>query len=224
MKSSTTRKKATTARTKPAAARAKAKRTSTRKPTGLSAAELIQTADQLGLRLYAIEGLTNFKRRAMETIERVRAAGMSYDKMTDSDWILMLQFIRDKTGGDQAFGRICQRLNIGPNEAFAGINSFVHEIAWQDGTLLQLSAAIDAKHREYGAKEDETWAEGEAPDDVEELRAAFDRRYLQLKVAILRHHGENEMAALLEADPDAYEARVEAGKGLFNEKRADKKD
>ena len=70
MKSSTARKKATTARTKPAAARAKAKRTSTRKPTGLSAAELIQTADQLGLRLYAIEGLTNFKRRAMETIER----------------------------------------------------------------------------------------------------------------------------------------------------------
>ena len=141
---------------------------------------------------------------AMETIERVRAAGMSYDKMTDSDWILMLQFIRDKTGGDQAFGRICQRLNIGPNEAFAGINSFVHKIAWQDGTLLQLSAAIDAKHREYGAKEDETWAEGEAPDDVEELNNKWERRTREIEAEVLREFGEDEMADALLADHDAF--------------------
>lgn len=207
MKSSNTRKKATTARTKPAAARAKAKRTSTRKPTGPSAVELIQTADQLGLKLYAAEGLTNFRQRAMTSLKRIEAAGMTYDSNQPEDWILLLQSFRDEG-------------KMSPDEIFFGIDDNVGNIVLDDPEVKRLYEASEAKHREAGFGEDETWPDEKPPAAVQKIWDAYWERYYLLKAAILRHHGEDEMADLLEADPDAYEARVEAGKVLF-EKRHD---
>lgn len=207
MKTSNTRKKATTARTKPAAVRSKAKRTTSGKPTGLSAAELIQTADQLGLKLYATEGLTNFRQRAMTSLKRIEAAGMTYDGLQPEDWILLAQEVREKGG-------------MSSDEIFAGIDNNVDEIVYDDPEIQRLSAAIDAKYKEYGAKDDECWPDGEAPEDMEVLRTAFDDRRFQLRIAVLRHHGEDEMAALLESDPDAYEAIVERGREATMKRQA----
>jgi len=106
------------------------------------------------------------------------------------------------------------------DEIFAGIAHFVEEIAWNDPEIIRLSKAIDAKHREAGAKEDETWPEGEAPEDVEKLRAAWDSRFLHLRVAILRHHGEDGMADLILNDPDAYAGQVKRGEKLIDERKA----
>lgn len=219
---SDTKKKPKMSKTKPASAgKSKTRRTS----TGPGGIELLKTAAALDLKLYAIEGLTNFKQRAIASLHRLEEGGMTYDQYKPSDWILMLQFIRD--GHDavsESFNQGLQDRGFGPDEIFAMIDSNVEEIAWQDAGIIRLSKAIDAKHREYGAKDGETWAEGEAPEDVEELRTAFDQRFLQLKLAILRHHDDNGMADLLENDPDAYDDRVESGRAVFKEKYPDKTD
>lgn len=189
-------------------AAAKAKRPTTRKKPG--GAALLQTADALALKLYAAEGLTNDRQRKMESLQKMQEGGMTYDKFQDEDWILMSQAIRERGA-------------MSPDEVFAGIDNAVENIAWKDAELIRLSNAIDAMYKEYGAKDDEHWAVGEGPEEFEKLRTAFDDRFLQLRAAILRHHGEDDMAALLEHDAAAYDARVEAGKAIFKEKHPDRK-
>lgn len=169
--------------------------------------DLLRIADKAGLQRYAAEGLTNSQQRAMASLQRIIEGGMSYDKFLPSDWILLIQHLQNSG-------------KLSSDEAFAGIDSNVHEIAWVDAEILRLSKAIDDLYKEYGAAEDEHWPDGEAPEDMEELRAAFDRRYLQLKVAILRHHGENEMAALLLNDPSAYDDQAEKGRKIFEDNHA----
>jgi hypothetical protein len=172
-------------------------------------AELIQTADRLGLKLYAVEGLTNERQRKMESLQKIQEGGMTFDKFQDEDWILMSQAIRERGA-------------MSPDEIFAGIDNAVDNIAWKDAGLIRLSNAIDAMYKAYGAKDDEHWPVGEGPDEFEKLRTAFDQRFFQLQVAILRHHGEDDMADLLEKDMDAYAARVEAGQALAEKRHSDR--
>lgn len=184
-------------------------------------AALLQAADDMDLKLYAAEGLTNFKERALASVERINEAGGTFDKFQDSDWILMLQYFRDKGKDDPVAESIIQGRGFGPDEIFAGIDSFVHNIALDDPQLKRLYEASEAKHKAAGFGEDEEWPEDDRPADVQEIFDAYWDRYHQLKVAILRHHGEIEMADLLENDPDDYDARVESGKAIFNEKHKD---
>lgn len=140
------------------------------------------------------------------------AIGHLEDKApTWSDSILMVQFVMETGRGE-----------YGEDEGFAAIASFAEEIAWEDQEINRLSKAIDDKHKEAGMTEDETWPDGEGPEDVEALRAAWDSRFLQLRVAILRRHDENEMADLLMNDPDAFQDRVEKGQKIFEERKGGK--
>lgn len=197
---SNTRKKAT----KPATA-AKSK---TRRRAKPDAADLIQTAARLGLKLYAVEGLTNFRQRAREAIKRMEENGHSMKDNTAEDHILTCQFIRES--GD-----------VDPEIVFAWIDSLVHDIALDDAELKRLYDASEARHREAGFGEDDEWPEDKRPADVQALFDAYWELYYQLKVAILRHHGEDEIADLLENDSDAYDVRLETCKALAEKFHSD---
>ena len=143
------------------------------------------------------------KERALTT-----AVNLAAGEPTGADSILMVQFIREQGRG-----------KIGEDECFAGIAGFAESIAWEDHEINRLSKAIDEKHKEAGLAEDETWPDGEGPEDVETLRAAWDSRFLQLRVAILRRHGEDGMADLLMTDPAAFQDRVEKGQKIFDKRK-----
>ncbi len=126
--------------------------------------------------------------------------------ITYSDAILMAQFIRERGG-------------MGEDEVFAGIASFAEAIAREDGELNRLFQASEAKHKEAGFGEDEEWPEDNRPADVQALFDAYWDRFLQLRVAILRRHGEDGMADLLMNDPDAFQDRVDRGQKAFDERK-----
>jgi hypothetical protein len=162
--------------------------------------DLLRIADKVGLQQYAAEGIRDRRTRAIAEL-------VSMEEGKRPSAILQAQYIREIGAMDQ-------------DEIFAGMDSFAEETAWEDRELNRLSMAIDAKYKEYGAADDEDWPDGEAPEDMEELRTAFDKRFLQLKLSFLRHHGEDTMADLLENDPDEYAARVDKGRKIFEANHA----
>lgn len=207
----TTKSKANgqTAKPKKTAAPAKRTRTAAGQAGGI---DLLRIADKVGLQQYAAEGFRDRQTRAMAMLARMDDGPTADQAMKEP--FLMAQFIRERGG-------------MSPEEVFVGIDSFAEEIAWEDRELNRLSAAIDAKYKEYWAKEGdewpkegEYWADGEAPEDMEILRTAWDDRLRQLKVSILRHHSENEMADILANDPGAYADRVEKGRKIFEDNHA----
>lgn len=129
--------------------------------------------------------------------------------LTDSDAIVLAQYIRD-------------RGIIGEDEVFAGIANFAEAAARKDPELNRLFQASEAKHKEAGFGEDEEWPEDSRPADVQALFDAYWDRFLQLRVAILRRHGEDEMADLLMNDPDAFQDRVDRGQKIFEERKEGK--
>jgi hypothetical protein len=174
-------------------------------PAGTGGIDLLRIADKAELQRYAAEGLTNSQARAFRALIHLEEGQKTFENFTPEDHILQAQCIRD-------MGR------MHADAVFAGIACFVEEIAWKDQKLNTLSEAIDAMYKEYGAKDDEHWAVGEGPEEFEKLRTAFDSRFLQLRVAILRHHDEADMADLLLNDPEAYQARIDKGQKLLNKK------
>jgi len=76
-----------------------------------------------------------------------------------------------------------------------------------DAELAKISRTIDAAEKAHGLGKDEYWPQGEAPDDVETLRAAYTKRSRQIEADVLREFGENEMADALLADEDAFNAK-----------------
>ena len=84
-------------------------------------------------------------------------------------------------------------------------------MAREDKEIKRLSKAIDAKRTAAGLDEDDEWPDDKMPKDVEALYDEWNDRFLQLKVAILRHNEEDKLADLLLNDPDAYQARVTKG-------------
>ena len=167
--------------------------------------DLLRIADKVGLQQYAAEGFRDNQSKAMAILAKMDD-GPTADLMK-KDPILMAQFIRERGG-------------MPPEEIFAAIDSFVEETAWEDRELNRLSAAIDAMYKAYGAKDDEHWPVGEGPEEFEKLRTAFDDRFRQLKLAILYHYAENEMADLLLNDPAAYADRVKKGQKIHEKNRA----
>jgi len=180
-----------------------------KKPARKGWIDLLKVADQTALNLYAAEGLTNFQERADACIDRIRANDGDIRALPLEDQILIAQFIRDRGG-------------MSADEIFAHIDTFVHDIALQDAKLKRLTEISEAKHKEAGYGEDESWPEDQRPADIQKLFDEYWERYDQLKVAILRHHGEDKMADLLVNDPDAYAARVEAGERICDERHPEK--
>lgn len=85
----------------------------------------------------------------------------------------------------------------------------------KDPELMKINRQIDHRRQADGLNEDEFWPAGEAPDDIEELQAAWDGRMYEMKIAILREWGEVEMADLLSCDRDAFARREEEGRKKF---------
>lgn len=81
--------------------------------------------------------------------------------------------------------------------------------------LEELNDEIDELEHEYGLEEDEFWPVGEAPPDVEALRAKWDAIEERELLAFFRAHGEHFLARLRERDPVAYVQRVENGRHFF---------
>ena len=169
--------------------------------------DLLRIADKVGLQQYAAEGFRDRKTRAMAVLARMMETEGDKADVPMDEIMLKAQYIRERGGME-------------PDEIFAGMDCFAEETAWEDRELNRLSAAIDAKYKEYGAKKDEHWADGEAPEDMEILRTAFDERFRQLKVAFFRHYSENEMADLLINDPGAYADRVAKGRPMIEDRKA----
>jgi len=185
--------------------RTKTVRKSPSKRTPLSAksaggTDLLKIAAKIREQLNTADAGPSKTERAMMAIDHEVPGNM-----TTGPYILIAQSIRD-------MGR------AGEDQFFASVASFVDEIAWEDREIIRLSKAIDLKHKEAGLGEDETWPDGEGPEDVEKLRTAWDSRFRQLKIAILRQYGEDQMADLLLNDPDAFQGRVEKGQKLYEEK------
>lgn len=88
-----------------------------------------------------------------------------------------------------------------------GIEGIAKNRIQTDAELARISAAIDQKENEYGLKKDEYWPRDEAPDDVEELRARWERRAVEINADVLREFGEVEMAEALLANEDAFNAK-----------------
>jgi hypothetical protein len=169
--------------------------------------DLLRIADKVGLQQYAAEGFRDRQTRAMAALTRMMEREGDKADVPMDELILRLQFIREMAG-------------MSSEEIFAGIDSLAEETAWEDRELDRLSAAITVKRKKYGLKDDEDWIDGEAPEDTAGLLTAWEDRLRQLKVAILRHHSENEMADLLANDPGAYADRVEKGRKIFEDNHA----
>jgi len=172
----------------------------TAKPIG-SGLELLKMANKVDLQRYAAEGgPLNRKSRIWNSFEKIiGGAGPLED-------IFAIRFASD-------------RGMITGDQAFAFIHLAAEKQARADSEFERLSRAIDMKRSAAGLAEDDDWPGDEIPKDVEKLYKEFADRFLQLKIAILRHHEEYEMADLLLNDPDAYQARVTKGWKSIKEKK-----
>lgn len=186
-----------------APAPAKRKRAPAGQPGGM---DLLRIADKVGLQQFAAEGFRDRKTRAFAAMTKIEEQKGNLADAPDGQ-ILMIQFIREMKG-------------MSPEEIFYGIDMTAEEAAGEDRELNRLSAAIAIKRKEYGLQDDEDWIDGEAPDDTAPLLDAWEIRLRQLKVAILRHYAENEMADLLENDPKAYADRSAIGWKMSEENHA----
>jgi len=83
--------------------------------------------------------------------------------------------------------------------------------ARNDPEMLRLYDEIDKVKRAHGLTEDEDWLIADAPAEWLVLNAAWDRRDAELRAATLREVGQDDLADLLERDPDEFGRRVDAG-------------
>lgn len=113
---------------------------------------------------------------------------------------------------------------IDADMAFHVIGLQAETIAWDgplqhDAELTRLGEAIQAAERAYGLAEDQYWTRGEAPQEVETLQTAWEKRAREIEAQVLRDRGEDAMADLLLASPDEYAERMERGLRKFHGRR-----
>jgi len=68
----------------------------------------------------------------------------------------------------------------------------------------------------YGLKDDEYWPIGEAPEEIEKVRAEWEAVAERAKIAFFRSRGESELATLMEREPALYEQLLEVGRRYFH--------
>jgi hypothetical protein len=95
------------------------------------------------------------------------------------------------------------------------IGSRVHEGRWLDGKyeeLTRISERLDEGREEYGLAPGETWLRGEGPDEWRELNREYERLLEDRLAPTLREFGYDDVADLLESDPDRYNQLSEQGR------------
>lgn len=85
------------------------------------------------------------------------------------------------------------------------------EAAGNDAEMLRLYAEMERVKRAHGLAEDEDWFVYEAPAEWQALNAAWDQRDADLRVSALRAMGHDDIAALLERDPEDFRRREASG-------------
>jgi hypothetical protein len=102
------------------------------------------------------------------------------------------------------------------DEAFFYINYFINGIAEDiyctDAQLNRIGQAVEAAEKAHGLKDNEYWRKGEAPDDVENLQAAWNGRADAIIADFFRKHGEADMANLLLGDRASFMDRIKNGR------------
>lgn len=83
--------------------------------------------------------------------------------------------------------------------------------AGHDAEMLRLYAEIDKVKRAHGLGDDEDWLVHEAPPEWQALNAAWDERDREIRVSTLRALGHEEIADMLEHDPDEFRRREASG-------------
>jgi len=81
-----------------------------------------------------------------------------------------------------------------------------------DPALKAIGEKLRAAEVAHGLAEDEYWPLGEAPDDVEQLRAEWEAAHDRRTAAVFRAHGEGDMADLFLNDRLAFDRRYERGR------------
>jgi hypothetical protein len=78
-------------------------------------------------------------------------------------------------------------------------------------TLRPMDDELAAIQVAHGLGEDEFWRPGEAPEEYEQLRLKYQDAWDRLFAEQLKAHGEQAMAELFQADPDAFQQRSNLG-------------
>jgi len=84
-----------------------------------------------------------------------------------------------------------------------------------DPALRAIGDKIRAAEAAHGLAEDEFWMAGEAPDDVEALRAEWDAAFDRRTATVFRSHGEDDMADLFLNDRLTFDRRYDRGRQSF---------
>lgn len=104
---------------------------------------------------------------------------------------------------------------ISPNAALYLIERFLESVtmkaAASDPEMLRIEAELDRVRRAHGLAEDEDWYVHEGPPEWQALNEEWNRRDDALRAAKLREVGRDDLATLLERDPEEFEARSTAG-------------
>lgn len=83
--------------------------------------------------------------------------------------------------------------------------------AWNDPEMLRLDGEMNRVKREHGLDEDDDWLVHEGPAAWQALNAAWDRRDHEIRVTTLRALGHDDIADLLERNPDDFGLREASG-------------
>lgn len=114
---------------------------------------------------------------------------------------------------------------ITENAALYLVEMFLESITFwamdNDPEMLRLHDEIDRVKREHGLAEDEDWYLHEGPEEWRLLTEEWDRRDYALRTAALRVLGHDDIADLLERDPDDFDHRTSLGHREFWGERAD---
>jgi hypothetical protein len=99
-------------------------------------------------------------------------------------------------------------------------------VAWEIDTITDHRAETALSHLDdrlraieaaHGLEEDEFWEPGEAPAEYRDALERYDQAWDELFAAQLEEHGESEIAALFQTDPEEFDRRSEVGRRFFHE-------
>lgn len=111
---------------------------------------------------------------------------------------------------------LAARGDISTNAVYHLVEMFLDGItahaASNDPEMLRLYGEMDRVKREHGMAEDDDWRVDEGPAEWQALNSAWDRRDDEIRVATLRRMGHDDIADVLEHDPEEFGRREESGR------------
>lgn len=85
------------------------------------------------------------------------------------------------------------------------------DAAANDPEMLRIYDELARVRREHGLAEDEDWLVHEGPAEWQALNEDWDRRDLEIRVGALRALGHDDIAEVLERDPEGFRRREASG-------------